>query len=273
MKLSICINLDSRPGVEGESTAFTGHNQGCRNWDFFTHGVANKRKFFTGFDTELVAFIDETIRIPDDVMNHVRDLCDCVVVRKHSSSYRNYEVAGFANDIRYLSCLSQATGEIVFHADADTACFARDKEAVEAWLSYLESYRFVSYPSPCSPRPVDDASFGKHTWASTRAFACKREWLKFDVLERMLREPEWGWEQFGEPVRKLNWLEHMLALSNNESVIYPPRCDDRLLMFCWSAYHRGVMEKLNAMSFDEVRDYVRRCGSINYPCDVSAQNL
>ena len=60
---------------------------------------------------------------------------------------------------------------------------------------------------------------------------------------------------------------------NNESVIYPPRCDDRLLMFCWSAYHRGVMEKLNGMSFDDVKAYVDRCSGISYPCDVAALHL
>jgi hypothetical protein len=44
-------------------------------------------------------------------------------------------------------------------------------------------------------------------------------------------------------------------------------------MFCWSAYHRGVMEKLNGMSFDEVKAYVDRCGGVNYPNDVFAQPL
>lgn len=273
MKLSVCINLDSRRGVEGESTAFTGHNDGCRNWDFFTHGVENKRRFFDGFDVEMIAYADETVRIPDDVLNRLRDICDAVVIRKHFVSYRNYEVAGFANDIRYLQCLAMATGEVVAHFDADAVAFARDKSVVERWLANLETHRFVSYPADSSPRPVHDQSFGKHTWASTRTFATKREWLKFDVLERMLRDPEWGWKQFGEPIRKTNWLEHMLALSNEESVIYPPRDDNNLLLFCWSRYPSGVLEKLNRMSFNEVKDYVDRCGKIHYPNDCFGQSL
>ena len=264
--LSCIINLDTRP----QRTTMEAHNMGVTCSDLLVGNVVNKRRFFQGFDAEFIAYIDVHEPVPEDALRELNRLCDCVVLRKHSKKYRGADPFNVFNDIAYLQALSQARGEIVAHFDMDSVCFARDKEAVEAWLSNLESYRFVSYPSPCSPRPVDDASFGKHTWASTRAFACKREWLKFDVLERMLREPEWGWEQFGEPVRKLNWLEHMLALSNNESVIYPPRCDDRLLMFCWSAYHRGVMEKLNGMSFDEVRDYVRRCGEIQYPNDCVA---
>jgi hypothetical protein len=267
--LSCIINLDTRP----QRLAMEQHNAGVTCSDLLVGNILNKRRFFQGFDAEFIAYIDVHEPVPEDALRELNRLCDCVVLRKHSKKYRGADPFNVFNDIAYLQALSQARGEIVAHFDMDTACFARDKEAVEAWLSNLESYRFVSYPSPCSPRPVDDASFGKHTWASTRAFACKREWLKFDALERMLREPEWGWEQFGEPVRKLNWLEHMLALSNNESVIYPPRCDDRLLMFCWSAYHRGVMEKLNGMSFDEVKAYADRCGGVTYPNDVFAQPL
>jgi hypothetical protein len=267
--ISVVINLDTRP----QRLAMEQHNMGVTCSDLLVGNVVNKRRFFDGFDAEFIAYIDVHEPVPEDALRELNRLCDCVVLRKHSKRYRGADPFNVFNDIAYLQALSQARGEIVAHFDMDSACFARDKEAVESWLSHLESYRFVSYPSPCSPRPVDDASFGRHTWASTRAFACKREWLKFDVLERMLREPEWGWEQFGEPVRKLNWLEHMLALSNNESVIYPPRCDDRLLMFCWSAYHRGVMEKLNGMSFDDVRDYIRRCGEIQYPNDCVALPL
>jgi hypothetical protein len=267
-KISICINLDSRPGVDGESTSFTGHNDGCRNWDFFTHGVENKRKFFSGFDIEVIAYADETIRIPDEVLNRLRDMCDCVVIRKHFNSYRNYDVAGFANDIRYLQCLFMATGDHIVHFDADAAAFAREKYDVERWIAHLENYRFVSYFSDTSPRPVHDPSFGKHTWASTRAFATRRDWIKFDTLERMLREPEWGWAQFGEPLRKTNWLEHMLALSNEESAFYPPREDDRTLMFCWSSYRAGLLERLNGMQFEGVLDYVKNSGGICYPCDV-----
>lgn len=271
--ISIICNLDSRPGVAHHVSEFTGHNNGCRSYDLFTHGLRNKRRFFAAHDHELIAYVDEHERVPDAVLNEIRDICDSVTVRKHTKRYRDHNPFNVFNDISYLHALSQARGEIVAHFDQDTACFSRDSSDVDRWLAHLDTHRFVSYPARTSPRPVDDSSFGKHTWASTRAFACRREWLKFDTLERMLREPEWGWKQFGEPLRKLNWLEHLLALSNEESVIYPRRDDDNLLMFCWSLYHSGVMAALNEMSFEQVREYVRKCGDVQYPCDVRAQPI
>jgi len=272
MKISVVINLDSREGVEGQSTSFTHHNMGCRSWGFFGAGIENKRKFFEGFDIEVIVYIDETVTIPDGILRQVRDLADCVVIRKHFTTYRGVDQCGWANDIRYLSALSQATGDLVVHFDADTAAFARDKATVDRLLELTERFRFVSYPSQWSPRPVDDASFGKHTWASTRFFACHRDWLKFDTLERALRLPEWAYEQYGQPLRRCMWLEHFLALVNEESVIYPPRDDNNLLIFCWDHYISGVMEKLNLRTYDEVLAYVTMCGGVHYPNDCTALN-
>ncbi len=267
--ISVVINLDTRP----PRLTMDRHNAGVTCCDLLVSNVANKRRFFEGFDCEFIAYVDVHEPVPDDVLRELNRLCDCVVLRKHSKRYRDSDPFNVFNDIAYLQALSQARGEIVCHFDMDSAAFSRDKSTVEKWLANLDNFAFVSYPSPCSPRPVDDPSFGKHTWASTRAFACRRDALKFDTLERMLREPQWGWEQFGEPPRKCNWLEHFLALANNESVIYPPRDDNNLLIFCWSAYQAGVLEKLNNMSFAEVKSYVDRCGGIGYPNDCAAQPL
>lgn len=273
MKISCCINVDSRPGVDADSTRFTGHNEGCRNFDFLTHGIINKRQFLNGFDYELIIYLDETIPVPDDTIRRMRELCDCLVIRKHFTSYRGLDQCGYANDIRYLQCLSQATGNLIIHFDADTMAFARDKGTVERLLALAEDHRFVSYPSPWSPRAVDDSSFGRHTWASTRFFVCRREWLKFDALELALREPESAYREYGDPPRRCPWLEHFLALLNGESVLYPHRDDQNLLIWCWRSYRSGVLEKLNARSFDEVLAYVTSAGGIGYPNDLDCLNL
>lgn len=266
--LSVIVNLDSRPGVGESVTEFKGHNQGARSWDFLTDGLENKRRFFAGIHHELIAYIDESERIPDEILNRVRELAECVVIRKHFDNYRNNSPFNLANDIRYWQALALATGDTIVHFDADTAAFSRNQQAAEAWLAHLETHKFVSYPSQWSPRAVDDLSFGANTWASTRAFACRRETLLFDEIERGLLEPDWMWAKYGEPARRLNWMEHTLARLNEDSVLYPPRDDENLMVFCWGRYHSGLLKKLNSISYEEVRAYVDGCQGIQYPNDV-----
>lgn len=271
--ISIICNYDTRPGCDQKTSSFTGHNNGVRALDLLTHGLLNRIKFFSGFEIEVVAFIDEHLAVPDDVLREVRALANCVVIRKHSDDYRGVKSVSFRNDLNYLHAIAQARGEIICHVDQDTAMFAKDKESVDELLALTNYWRFVSYPSRWSPRAVDDPSFGKHTWASTRWFLCRREWFKFDALELALREPESAYREYGDPPRRCPWLEHFLALLNGESVIYPPRKDDRYLIFCWNHYIAGVMEKLNLRTYDEVLAYVNLCQGIHYPCDVTALNL
>lgn len=266
--ISVIVNLDSRAGVGNDVSEFAGHNQGARSWDFFTDGLENKRKFFSGLRHELIAYIDETVRIPDDILNRVRDIADCVVIRKHFDDYRDCAPFNLANDIRFMQALMLATGDTIAHFDADCATFARNQESVEGWLRHLDAHKFVCYPSQWSPRAVHDESFGPHTWASTRSFTCRRETLQFDEIERGLREPEWMWAKYGEPLRKLNWMEHTLARLNGDSVIYPPRDDANLMIFCWSRYVRWTLKRLNSQPYEDVLAYVNSCGGIHYPNDV-----
>ena len=42
MKVSLCINIDSRPRNDIAETMFSG----VSNWDFWTEGIYNKIKFF-----------------------------------------------------------------------------------------------------------------------------------------------------------------------------------------------------------------------------------
>lgn len=271
--ISIVCNLDSRTGVGEAVSEFTGHNHGARHWDFFVHGLANKLRFFSGFKVELIVLIDEHEPVPEAILNQVRMMADCVIVRAHSRHYRGVEQVGYFNDLNYLRALFMASGEIIVHFDADTAAFTRDIETVDGLLARLGLYRFVSYPSQWSPVPVIDLSFGRHTWASTRFFACQRETLQFDVLERALREPQWAYDQFGRPPRELPWLEHFLALTNGESVIYPPRDDANLLIFCFSKYVSGALPILNKISYDEVLNFVNSKGGICYPNDVRIDSI
>lgn len=263
--ISVVINLDTRP----QRLAMEQHNAGVTCSDLLVANVVNKRRFFDGFDAEFIAYIDVHEPVPEDVLRELNRLCDCVVLRKHSKKYRGADPFNGFNDVNYIQSLNQARGEIVAHFDMDSVAFARDKSATEEWLAYLDTHRFVSYCSPCSPRPVDDPSFGKHSWVSTRCFATKREYLKLDELEAAIREPKTAYEKYGYPPRQLGWTEHLISLINEDSVIYPKRKDDSILLWCWGSYRNGLMEKLNAMPFDEIAARVQKCGSICYPCDVT----
>lgn len=267
MKISLVINCDTRPQNTRVETMFNGVSSG----DLITQGIRNKQQFLRGYDFETVLFVDEHEPMSDNMLREARSLCDRVIIHKHCEYYRDYAEFHKHNDINYLTALFAARGEMIVHFDQDCAAFVRD--SASRWLGHLDSHRFVSYPSKDSPVAVADPSFGGRTWASTRSFACRREHLPFDVLEQALREPELIYEKYGHPERKCPWTEHFLSLVNEESVIYPPKDDDNLLMFCWSAYCPGALAALNGMSFDAVRDYVHRSGGVCYPNDVYAASL
>lgn len=264
--ISCIINLDTRP----ELVKMEGHNNGVRHADLLVGNVRNKKRFLEGFDHEIVAYVDVHEPLPASIDAELRELCDCLVLRKHSRHYRGCDPFPVFNDVAYLQALSQARGDIVMHFDQDTCCFARDKSAVDWWLSHLESHRFVSYMSANSPKPVEDASFGKHTWVSTRAFACRREWLRFDELEAAIREPKTAYDRYGYPPRQCPWTEHFLSLMNEESVIYPEKNYSQIMIWCWSGYSAGTMAQLNAMPYDEVFSYVESRNGITYPNDLSS---
>jgi hypothetical protein len=45
------------------------------------------------------------------------------------------------------------------------------------------------------------------------------------------------------------------------------------LVFSWSAYISGILEKLNNMPYKDVLAYVLKCGGISFPCDVSGRSI
>jgi len=270
--ISIVINTDTRPGVESEVTRFTGMNDGCRNFDFLIEGVVNKQKFFAGFETETILHVDVHQEIPPSIRTELDRLVDCLVIRKHSRHFMGADPFTMFNDINYLNALSLARGEYVAHFDSDCAAFARDKGVVDGLIGLLDGYKYVSYPSDCSPTPVVDTSFD-HWWVSTRFFLCRKESLDITELEKCIRNSDYMWDKYGHKKRKCPWLEHCLGIISDSSVIYPPRDLSNLAIFCWDRYTKGVLGKLNTMDFEWVSAYISSCGGVHYPCDVSAKPL
>lgn len=255
--ISIVINADTRDERSNQEQMF----KGVVDRDFLVEGVINKVMFFEGCDIEVVLFVDEHNRLSQELVYELLNITDALVVRKHTNEHS-------FNDYNYLSALHTARGDYIAHFDQDCAAFTNSSSTVYKFISLLETYSFVSYPSNWSPRAVHDESFGKRTWASTRFFMCKRETLKFDVLRNCIDEPEWAYAQFGDSPRRCNWLEHFLSLANNDSVFYPPINGDECAVFSWGSYKKGTLQELNNMPYPEVVNFINKHGGIVYPNDI-----
>lgn len=266
--ISVIINADTRPQNLHANDMFNG----VRTQELLVQCVINKRQAFAGHDAEFILYVDEHEPLSPEVWSELHALTDSMTTRRHTKRYREHNDFGKFNDINYLAALSQARGDIVVHFDQDLALFVKDKSAIDNWLAYLDQYKFVSYPSEWSPVPTIDASFEGKWWVSTRAFACKRETLKFDEIERCLMDTDYIWKTYGDFPRKCPWFEHILSYINQSSVLYPPWPND-LLMFCWNTYHPGTATYLNRLPFARVRDYVIDCGGIHYPNDLHTKPL
>lgn len=259
--ISVCINVDTRDGFQDENTAVENTFHGCRSEDFLIDGVLNKIKFFEGFNKEVIVHVDKHNPIPDSILFRLQEISDTLVVRNHTNEHA-------FNDWSYLRCLRLATGDLVCHVDQDTACFTSSPQPINSMIELLNHYSFVSYPSHWSPRSVHDETFGHRTWASTRFFLCKREALKFDELENCTREPNWGYEKYGDSPRRCNWLEHFLTLTNNDSCYYPSIDLENYAIFSWGSYRKGVLKELNNMDYENVKHFINSKGGISYPVDV-----
>jgi hypothetical protein len=264
MYISLVINADSRPQRDAQNGLFSG----VVNEDFLTDGIFNKIKFFDGFEKEVILFLDEHQHISDKNFDYMRSMVDTLVIRKHDKRFGDIKEYGGFNDLNYLQAIALARGEIICHADQDTAMFTPSPQPIHDLIKLLDEYKFVSYPSHWTPKPVDDPSFGNRTWASTRFFMCKRETIKFDTLLHCLQDSSWAYETFGDSPRKCNWLEHFLTLTNNDSCFYPPIEYEKYLIFCWENYEQYTLRRLNEMPYDEVKNWVLKKGGIFYPNHV-----
>jgi hypothetical protein len=259
MKISVCINVDTRDGFEEESSTAEHMFEGCRSRDFLIDGVLNKIKFFEGFDTEIILHIDEHNPVPLEIIEKLKEIVDTLVIRKHTNE------PSF-NDWTYIRTLQLATGDIVCHFDQDCAAFTSSPEHINHLIGLLEQHKYISYPSPWSPNATHDPSFN-YMWVSTRFFLCKRETLNFPELIKCLSDYEYFCETY-KPSRVCPWTEHFLSLISGNSVYYPPVEGDKYIVFCWGRYNTGTLRMLNNISYDDVCGYVNSKGGIHYPCDV-----
>lgn len=258
MKISVCINVDTRAGFQEESSNAEHMFEGCRSEDFLIDGVLNKKKFFEGFDIETIVFVDEHIEVPQAVLNKLRAIADTVVVRKHTSE-PNF------NDFTYIATLALCRGDYIAHFDQDTAAFTSSPHNISYLLELLEQYKYVSYPSYWSPNPVHDESFNYY-WCSTRSFFCKRDTIDFTEILKCQRDYEYFIEKY-KPSRACHWLEHILSLVAGKDVYYPPMEIHKYAIFSWGSYKKGVLNALNNMSYDQIINFIA-ANPIEYPNDI-----
>jgi hypothetical protein len=259
MKISICINSDTRSGFEEEQSQATGLFSGCKSKDFLTEGVLNKIIFFEGFEKEVILFVDEHNKVPAELVAQIKEMVDTLVIRKHTGGHH-------FNDKNYLAALRLCTGDVIAHFDQDCAAFTESKEGVEKIISWLNEWKYVSYPSHWSPKPVDDKSFN-YVWCSTRFFICKRETIDFAEIEKCLNDYDYFCDTY-KPSRICHWTEHIIGLSAGSSVYYPP-LQNPFTIFCWNNYKTGTLKHLNELPYNEVINFINQNGGLHYPADLT----
>lgn len=244
--ISVVVNLDTRPQKNQETGLFSGTS----NLDYLTEGIRNKKKYFEGFDVEVIAYIDKHLDIPERELSYLLNTCDAVVIRKHK------EFSGF-NDWNYIEAISMCRGKYICHADQDTAMFTSSPEHIQYQLDLLENYDYVSYPSLHSPNPVVDASFD-HWWASTRYFLCKRKTIDFTEIRKMLEDYDYCFSKYPAN-RRCHFMEHwlgLLAKYKGKGVIYPPMMPDKYVVFSWGRYEEYLWRRLNDYAYEEVINWL-----------------
>lgn len=271
--VSLVLNCDTRPA----HLEFQGLTKGPRSRDFIgREALESKRKFFDGFDIELIAHIDEHEPLTHEQYDVLHELCDCVVIRKHTKHYRGNNPCNGFNDINYLQALSMARGQYVAHFDQDMFCYAADRTPVEMMLDEVNSgrHKIVCYPSNNSPHPCHAPEYEGRFWASTRFFFCKRETLDFTVLEHAIREPQWLYENFSRPPRECPWTEQFLGIMAGYSVLYPKPEIDKYVICPWMSYRDGTLDKLAEMPYGAIANAFYKAGGAGLFWDgVSSEQL
>lgn len=254
--ISLVINCDTRNEKSSENGLFSG----TVNLDYLTDGIYQKKKFLEGFDFETIVYVDKHQEIPEDTLRYLNSIADIVCIRKHTDE------PSF-NCWNYWRALSLATGNIIIHADQDTNMYRENEGYVAELLSYLDTYRMVSYPSHWTPYPTHDDSFGGKFWTSTRFFICKKETLKLNEIAKCIKNPDWMYEKYGDSPRRVNWFEHYLAKVNDNDVFYPPMNLHKGAIFSWKTYNKYTIQRLNEMPYEYVKQWILHRGGIVYPCD------
>jgi len=261
--ISCIINVDSRPENSENQEMF----KGVVSRDFLIEGLINKRNLFSGFDFELICFLDEHEPVDEKTIAHMREICDTLIIRKHNKKFEGQDNFPAFNDLNYLQALFCARGKYIFHFDGDVSAFTSSPEPIQEYINLLEQYDFVSYPSIWSPNPVVDDSFQGTFWVSTRFFCCKRSTLDFTELIKCQLDYDY-WKEKYPRARLCHWMEHLLHDCTENRVYYPPLDFERIIIYTWENYHKFTLKRLNFQPFEEVYKWV--CSqSFHYPNNIT----
>ncbi len=250
--ISVVINADNRHGYKNHVSTVgefgEGSLQGVRSLDFLTESLKNKMNFFRGHDCQCIMYVDQHEEFPDGLFMQIAEIAHSygngsrLICKSHNrTKYKWY-------DYITIEALKWATGDFVVHFDNDSNAIKTDDcDIVDAYIDLLDSgYKYI-----CQPwNGVGD----KMTWASTRFFICKRETLDFSAIEQaILQDPLMG--------KRNPCLEFALAvLVGEENVLYPPREDEKYLIWSWAKYHSGTMKRLNEMNPEDALKRVLELG-------------
>jgi len=272
---SLVVNLDTREGFLSGTSEADMMGKGVRSIDFILDGLQNRLNFFRDLNLEVTLFVDLIEPLPSFVHeNLIQKLqeseIDNLVIHTHSEFFDKDDFFPHWLDLNFLQALFLARGEYLIHTDGDLALFSKVHSELKEWVDLLDRgiYDYVSYPTVFSPYPDPDLTW-EYNWASTRFFICRRETIQFSEVLKCLQNSDYLYSKYGDKKRKCPWLEHILGIiAGKNRVYYPPRKDNQYLIFCWGKYQRGLLSKLNKLSFDEVKDLVDSWGGIQNPCEV-----
>lgn len=262
--LGILINADTRPGVADKETFIgrfgEGSLQGARSYDFLIDGVEAWSRYFRGVDHEITVVVDEVEPLPNKIRDQIP--ADRVVVTKFRKDIPRF------NDHLYLYSLQEMKGyEHLVHADFDCVGFrSKDSSIVHQYFEWLDSgqYKFI-----CQPTPL---TYEEHQMdhASTRFFICRNESLDIPELCRLLDD---SYKAKKHPGIHLPCLEHIIGAEAGKGLVYyPPLNLNDHVIFSWVKYHSGLLRGLNQLEYNDVREYVERCGLFGAQ-DLIAQSL
>lgn len=267
--ISLVLNCDTRPHCDADVNTTgdfgKGSLQGVRSYDFLTEGPRMLLNFFSGYEIELILYVDQHEELPEDVRSDIHEMVkrqeiDVFICQPHERKSRRW------NERLYLNCLRLAKGDYIAHFDQDCAAFRDPNSDIVSqyleWLSPAGGYQFV-----CQPTTLTLAEH-KMYWASTRFFICKRETLDFAKLDEAVSNEGARVAKYGHAPA----LEHVLGRMGG--VFYPPANWDDYVVFSWARYHRGVLAKLNRMPYEEVRAFLfATCGGPLGPNDILCEPL
>lgn len=248
---TIVINADNRVGYKNNSSTVgdygEGSLQGVRSVDLLTEGVKNKINYFRGHDVQCILYIDKHEDIESELMEEIKSIVlPCgnnsqVVFKEHNRTKDRWY------DYITIEALKLATGDYIVHFDQDSNAIRTDDcDIVDAYMDLLDTgYKFI-----CQPSLV--LNHGMY-WASTRFFICKKESLDLTLLENSLYTPLHG---VHSPC-----LEHAIGILSGEgTVLYPPREDNKYLVWSWARYYKGTLKKLNEMNPSDALKYILDLG-------------